>query len=148
MVKTCTGCHKELAATKENFHCSKDCKFGLMSKCKKCRLECRKKYVQENKIKIAKTAKKYREENKIKLLKYQRKYVQENKIKIAKHNKKYKEKNKIKIAKYNKKYFQEIKENLNGQYLKILLEKQGFSKEQMTPEIIELKLILIKTKRL
>ena len=133
MVKTCTGCHKELAATTDNFCIRPLGKFGFAAKCKKCNAEYAKKYQQENKIRLAERDKKY---------------YQENKIKIAKHNKKYKEKNKIKIAKYYKKYFQEIKENLNGQYLKILLEKQGFSKEQMTPEIIELKLILIKTKRL
>jgi len=136
MVKTCTGCHKELASTKENFNLSTGGKFGLNSKCKNCKSEYIKKYYQENKINSP--------ENKIKIAQERKKYRLENKKKIDKYRKKYRLENKKAASKYQKKYV----EKLNIPYLKSLLKQQGFSSEQLTPEIIELKLILIKTKRL
>jgi hypothetical protein len=133
MVKTCTGCYKELAATTDNFCIYQFGKFGLYAKCKKCKCKYEKKYQQENKIKLAE---------------YQKKHYQENKIRISEYAKKYRQENKIRITENAKKYRKEDTENLNLSYLKRLLKRQGFSTEQITPEIIELKLILIKTTRL
>jgi lipopolysaccharide export LptBFGC system permease protein LptF len=159
MLKTCNSCHKELAATTDNFYIKARGEFGLLSKCKNCHAEYEKKYQQENRIKLAESAKKYRQENKIRIAEKKKKYRQENKIRIAEWHKKYRQENKITITEEKKKYYQEnrikiIKDarkntkNLNLPYLKRLLKRQGFSTEQITPEIIELKLILIKTTRL
>jgi hypothetical protein len=148
MVKTCTSCHKELAATTENFYLEPRGKFGLFSKCKKCKSEYAKKYDQKNKIKLAQYHKKYNEENKIKIAQYNKKYRQENKIKKTKYDKKYRQENKIKENERGKKYDKKQIKNLGTRYLKSLLRHQGFSNNQITPEIIELKLIIIKTKRL
>ena len=58
-IKVCTTCNKILVANEINFNKKKNGKFGLESKCKKCRKEYQKQWREENK----EYYKEWREEN-------------------------------------------------------------------------------------
>ena len=75
---------------------------------------------------------------------YSIKYRAENAEKIKAKKAKYRAENAEKIkAKYAKR-----RDDLKDPYVKDTLRAQGFKNEQITPELIELKRITLKTKRL
>ena len=108
--KECTGC--EVIKTVNRFTKHKN-KFGGLNSCCK---ECKRKYRQENKERIAERSRKYNQENKERIAEYQqenkernaeyyikyrlenkesiRKYLQENKERIAERSRKYRQENK------------------------------------------------------
>ena len=104
--KQCTKCGEIKAF--EYFYKYKTSKDGLQSSCK----ECRKKYYEQNKEKIAARNKKYYGENKEELAARNKKHREQNKEEIAAYHKKYREENKGKIAAYSKKYREENKEEI------------------------------------
>jgi len=99
--KECSKC--EVIKTVDRF--TKD-RGGLNSCCK----ECKRKYRQENKERIAEHMRKYRQENKERIAEKDRKYKQENKERIAEYQIKYQQENEERIAEYTRKYKQENKE--------------------------------------
>lgn len=122
--------------------------------------EYKRKWHQENK-----------EKNRNKRAAYKKEWELKNKDKISEYNKKQNLKNKDKISKYNKKYrienLEKVKlldknrdkevrrlgsikrtEKLSNGYINQILAQQGFPKESITPELIEVKRIILKTKRL
>ena len=106
--KTCTKCGETLPATTEYFHKQKRGKYGLRSKCKKCILEQKKQYYEDNKDKISEYKKQYYEDNKDKI----KQYCENNKDKIAEYHKQYREDNKDKISEKNKQYYENNKDKI------------------------------------
>lgn len=119
--KKCSKCGEVLLLGM--YHKKKAGKFGVRSECKDCRV----KYYDENKVKIAEYQKKSRAKNKRKASEYARKYYaenrgyflescqkyrSENKVKIAEHNAGYYAKNKGKLVEYQKEYYNKNKERL------------------------------------
>ena len=99
-----------------------------------------KKYRDANKGVIAEKAKLNHE----KIKAYQKEYRKANLIKL----KEYQYDNRFRITQRAKeKQLLEIK-NLSDNYIKSKLRRTGFKNEQITPELIELKRITLKTTRL
>lgn len=117
------------------FTSSKKNKSGKCSMCKKCNCKRGKKYRLENIQFIKDINKKYALENKEKLKEYYFKYRLENKEKITE---------KRRSIGYDKKY----RADINDTYIKRQLIAQGFKTFEITPELIELKRVIIKTIRL
>ena len=63
-IKVCTTCNKILVANEINFNKKKNGKFGLESKCKKCRKEYQKQWREENKEYYKEQRRKYYKNNK------------------------------------------------------------------------------------
>ena len=89
-------------------------------------------------------AKKWRKENSDKTKEYRRKYYKENLSKFKEYQKNNPKEYIGKILEYQKKN----RVILSDVYIKKRLISQGFVKNQITPELIELKRITLKTKRL
>ena len=98
--KRCSKCGEWKVASTVNFYKKKDGKYGLNSRCKKCRAEYKKQYRENNKDKIAEYKKQYYENNKEKLAEQHKQYYENNKDKILEYSKQYRENNKDKIAEY------------------------------------------------
>ena len=141
VIKICSVCKEMLVAYNGNFGKEKGGKYGLRSRCKRCRKIERKEYYEENKEKIKEYHKKhyeenkelykeYREENKEKIKEYHREYYEENK----EYYKGYYEENKEKIKKRYKKWYKNNPEKQFNKYAKRrqLEESQGrgITKEQ------------------
>ena len=103
--KKCSKCGEWLVACKVNFYKSKGKKFGLESKCKKCRAEQHKQYYKNNKDKITEQKKQYYEDNKNKIVERCKQYRENNKDKIAERGKQYYKNNKDKIIEKHKQYY-------------------------------------------
>lgn len=149
----------------------------LNSACRECEKEAKKEYVLKNHLKCRQSEKKWRLNNKDKVKAQQKRSYDKNKIKRIqcalnhyynnKQNKislvkKWREINKEKVKTYRKvyeeKYYSTLIEKrkiryklqrdlLRSRYLKSLLARSGFPTNQITDEIIEIKKLLIKTKR-
>ena len=106
------------------------------------------KYYAANKEKLKEVARKYYVANKEKTLERTRKWQEVNKEKSLEVSRKWREVNKEKEkARSTKKSALDTKD-LRDPYIRAKLRRQGFEKEQITPELIELKRITIKTHRL
>jgi len=107
-----------------------------------------KKWAKQNKDKLKEKNKIYREKNKEKIKAKRNLKIWESQTKI--YYKKYREKNKINILKSSRKYTKKLVDNLDEKYCKYLLKEQGFTTEQIeqNQELIEVKRLIIKTKRL
>ena len=101
----------------------------------------------------------YRKENVEKAKAYNVKYRAENPEKAKVYSAKYRAKNPEKAKDYSAEYRAENPEKVKARrakyigvlkdgYIKELLRQQGFKNEQITPELIELKRITLKTTRL
>ena len=168
--KICTGCKKEMLATKEFFTVMKRRKDGLNSKCKKCTKAYSKKRYKENPEKHKEYSKKYRKNNPEKIKQIQKKYYKnntekrkgywreyrENNIeKIKENHKEYYKQNRKKNIESGKKYYKnnikKIKErakinieNLTDSYVATRLKKPI---KHLNPQIIETKRLIILIKR-
>ena len=124
-MKVCSGC-KETKGLEE-FYKNKSQKDGLENQCKDCRKKYRqnnkekiaerqRKWNQENKERIAERNKKYYQENKERIVKRQRKYrktnYQRDKEKIVERGRKYRENNKEKEVERHRKYYQDNREKI------------------------------------
>jgi hypothetical protein len=122
--KNCNKC--QLKKTSEDFYKSKLGKYGLRSICKICSHIQNKKYAKVNRRNYyLRNIEKHKEKNK--------KYAQLNYLK---------EKNRKVIVDTNS-----VK-NVNDRYVKRQLKIKGFISEAITPELIEVQRLIIKTKRL
>lgn len=109
--KKCSKCGRWLVASSVNFHKGKTYKYGLQSKCKKCRAE----YQQENKETLAEYRRQYYKDNKEVISEQHRQYRETHKEAKSKQNKQYRETHKEAIAEYQRRYQQENKETLAEQ---------------------------------
>ena len=130
--KICRICSKTKKI--DFFEKSKQYKNGISNKCKNC----------ANEIYREKYDNKYREK-KIESVKT---YALNNKEKVTELNKNWKLKNPIKAFENNKRMHQKAIYYMSDYYIKNLLVNIGFKKEMITSELIELKRITLKTKRL
>ena len=176
MEKTCKKCNEKKDLNL--FGKDKRLNSGIKSNCKKCETEVSVKwnlnnkerksekakiFYNKNKEKIKKKVKEYNIENKEKIYLYQLKYKSENKekvlLKVRECTRKYYYNNTEKIKKYSSEYRElnraliNIKankraENTTDRYVINNLTTKGFTKEQITSELIEVQRIIIKTKRL
>jgi hypothetical protein len=168
--KICTGCKKEMLATKEFFHSKKNGKYGLRPECKNCRKAVDKKWRKDNSEKEKERNKKYRENNpekekerkkiyrknnaeKIKQSQKKRrkdnpekykesciKYRKNNAKKIKQSQKKYYKNNAAKIKEYKKK----LVENLTDSYVATRLKTPV---NHLNPKVIETRRLIILIKR-
>ena len=153
--KICTGCKIEMLATKEFFHSSKGGKYGLNSKCKKCRKAFGEKYRKDNAEKEKERSKKYRENNPEKEKERHKKYYKENLEKHKEYDIKWKknnpEKRKKSTTKYYKNNIEKIRErdrkntqNLSDSYVAGLLKKPI---KHLNPQVLETRRLIILIKR-
>ena len=143
-MKICSKCGVE--KDESEFYKKKDCKDGLVPYCKKCHSEKTKKYYFENKNKILAVCKLYRIENYEKVKKAKINSMNKKPLEYREKRKEYYKKNKQYIDAKNKKYSDFNPDFLITHYCKQYLKKQ--IGEDPPPELVELKKIIIKTKRL
>ena len=125
-IKRCFKCG-EIKPISE-FSKDKKCKDGLNSWCKECYSEYSKNWCKEHK-----------EEVRIKRHKRYKKHD----VQIRENSKKWRKANPEKIREHSKTYIES-----SPSYFKDLLIQTGFSKDEITPELIEKKSDIIKTRRL
>jgi hypothetical protein len=149
-------------------------KGKILNRCKKCtRLsskewyennkekakQYKKEWHENNKGKVKQRNKEWYENNKEKAIQYQKERYENNKEKIKQQHKEWRENNKEKIKQNQKEwrennkeklkyYNKKTRENCYPSYITSKLKKQGFNKEQITPELIEEKTNIIKVKRI
>ena len=125
-MKKCSKCGEFKAP--HMFYKDKTKKDLLSNWCKKCKKEYRAIYHEKNKERRSQTNKKYKEKNK---------------ERISQTNKKYKEKNKEALILKDRKRI----EMMSNYYIVKTLRQQGIPKDQIAPELIELKRAILKVKR-
>lgn len=103
-----------------------------------------KNYRENNKLKVAESKKAAYAKNKEHYLNYGKAHYAENKEALKLAMKVYSVTNKPRRNAYNAKSSADLKDF----YVKAVLRKQGFSNDQITPELIELKRVTLKTERL
>ena len=99
-------------------------------------------------LKKAEYDKEYRLKNRDKLNEYQRNWSLLNKEKLKPKVKIYQSKNKDVLLMKGREREKKVRENLDERIVKQMLIRQGFERNQITPELIELKRITLKTTRL
>ena len=129
--KVCTKCGVKYPATREYFHAQKLGKYGLISMCRKCNNERRKKY---------------REENPEKEKAYNKKYCEENLEKEKSRRKKYSAENIEKIKASLKKWRAANPEKALLNYTRRNIKRQIGATPP--PELVEIKVLINKTKKL
>lgn len=107
-----------------------------------------KEYLLHNKEKVSNARKNYRINNKDKIAERDFNYRNDNKNVLRIKKKLYGEKNKESISLKNKIKFRFNCDNLTDMYIKNCLVRIGFERKNITPELIELKRITLKTERL
>jgi transcription elongation factor Elf1 len=100
-------------------------------------------YYQKNKKIIDLNNKEYYLKNREVIIKYKKEFGLKNNYAINK-SKEYRNNNKLKIKSYKNNMY----ETITDVYAKAILRSKGFTKEQITTELIEVQRIIIKTKRL
>jgi len=123
--KICTGCKKEMLATKEFFHSNKLGKLGLNSKCKKCKKAINKKYKKNNPEKIKERHRKYRKNNPEKIKEIKRKFYKNNIEKVKERSRK-------------------NRQNLTNSYI---AKSMKTPVNHLNPQIIETRRLIILIKR-
>lgn len=143
----------------ERFTKNKNCVNGITSVCLDCKNKTQFSFRYSNRDSFNNKAKKYNQNFKIKNPNYNKNYSKNNLEKFREYNKKYREKYPEKIKarelKYRLDHIDELKEkskknrdDLADSYIKNHLKKKGFVKNHITTELIELQIVIIKTKRL
>lgn len=141
--KRCTKCGVE--KHESEFAKNKTLKDGLSYYCKKCLSEYSKKYRVENYENVKEKEKKYRVENRDKVKSAVRKWQEKNKEKTIETIVKWQKENKEKTKEYH------IKWSNKNQNMAYYSQKQRLKKqigETPPPELVEVKLLINKTKRL
>jgi hypothetical protein len=145
-------------------------KGKILNRCKKCMCLSSKERYENNKEKIKQYQKEWRKNNKEKMKQYHKERYENNKEKVKERYENNKEKikqrskewyeNNKEKAKQNKKewrennkekakqYYKKARNDFKPSYIIDNLKKQGFNKEQITPELIEENANIIKVKRI
>ena len=161
--KKCTKCGEEKGV--ELFNRDRQKRDGRCPRCKVCTRFERRIYIENNKDLIKQQKKNEYNKNKSKYIYRSISNYNRNKDKVLSDSRIYRAKNKEKISLrmkcYSKKNMERIKKsnaeryatsckNIDFRYLKRLLIGDGFTREHISqhPELIELKRLIIKTKRL
>ena len=125
--KICYKCREEKPL--EEFYKNKTTKDGRKSACKICSSQINKLWYQENLEEVINRARGWRNNNREKANAIQRKYDKKNSEKINAEGRR-------------------SRENCRPFYIKSMLKKQGFIDSQITPDIIEEKRNIIRTRRI
>jgi hypothetical protein len=130
-------------------------KGKILNRCKKCICLSSKEWYEKNKEKLIQYQKERYENNKEKINQYKKEWRKNNKEKINQRSKEWYENNKEKAKEWRKnnkekvkQYDNKVRENCCPYYITSNLKKQGFNKEQITPELIEENANIIKVKRI
>ena len=107
--KRCTKCGEWLVASTYNFNKNKCKKYGLESKCKKCRAEYSKQWYKNNKDKKNEYDKQWWKNNKDKI----KQYYEKNKDKKRERDKQWYKNNKDKISERHKQWYKNNKDKKN-----------------------------------
>lgn len=155
--KRCSKCGEEKELNKFPTY-NKNNKCYFRSYCKECKREMNKNWRNANPERVKELKNKWYKENPEKVREMGNKWVSNNreKSRAIKHkweraniekvkikNEKWKNDNPDKVNTARKRR----RENCVDSYIKDILIAHGFPKEQITPELIELKRMIIKTKR-
>ena len=140
-IKRCFKCG-EIKPISE-FSKDKKCKDGLNSWCKECYSEYSKNWCKEHKEEVRiKRHKRYKKHD-VQIRENSKKWRKANPEKIREANHRWRKANPEKIREHSKTYIES-----SPSYFKDLLIQTGFSKDEITPELIEKKSDIIKTRRL
>ena len=112
VMRKCSACGEWKVASTVNFSRHKTSKYGLQSKCKKCRNKESKQYRKDNKEKISEQRKQYYQNNKEKVAERCKQYYKANKEKVLEQHKQWCKNNKEKISEQKKQYYQDNKEKI------------------------------------
>ena len=158
LTKVCSRCKVEKGV--DEFHKNTIAKDGLFIYCKTCKSESDFKYHEANSEKRNEKSAKYREANPGKMKELQAKWIKSNPEKMKEANSKWIKSNPEKVkqlsANWRKRNPEKVKEfrerytnELSDSYIIRILKAAGYPQESINnPKFIELKRILIKTKRL
>ena len=105
--KICTGCKKEMLATKEFFHSQKGGKYGLNSKCKPCTKAKSENYYKKNSKKVNEISRKWRKDNPEKVKERSENYYKKNRKKVNEISRKWKKENRKKVNEIARKWYKE-----------------------------------------
>jgi len=130
IILTCKKCAKKMVLKLKELNPSKSVLYNI-------------EYYKKNKARIDSNNKQYYLKNKEIVTKYKKDYSLKNNYGIN-NSKKYRNNNQIKI----KVYKHNMSKTISDVYARGALRQKKFTKEQITPELIEVQRIIIKTKRL
>ena len=137
--KTCNRCQE--VKTLSEFGKRKG---KILNRCKKCIGLSYKEWYENNKGKKNQNNKEWQKNNKEKVKQNRKEWYENNKEKAKQCSKEWRENNKEKVKQYNEK----VRYDCYPSYITYHLKKQGFNKEQITPELIKEKANIIKVKRI
>jgi len=103
--KKCSKCRKEKPSTREFFYKDRSKKDGLKTICIGCDRENHKRYINENKEKVAECSRKYREKNREKIRERRKKYREENRENLRAYDRKRYWENREKSVERVKEYY-------------------------------------------
>ena len=147
-LKKCSKCGEEKPLSE--FYTDVSQSSGYATYCKKCSLIAAKEWREKNKERVKELRRNWNKANKEKVLEQNKK-----RLKKWRSNNNNREKANAAKREYNKKNPEKINagekrrvENCSPCYIKSKLKRQGFIETQITPELIEKKTGIIKTKRI
>ena len=147
-LKRCSKCSEEKPLSE--FYKDENHSSGRATYCKKCSLIAAKEWREKNKERAKELRQNWNKANKLTVLEQNKK-----RLKKWRSNKDNREKANAAKREYNKKNPEKINagekrrvENCSPCYIKSKLKRQGFIDNQITPELIENKTGIIKTKRI
>lgn len=143
MVKTCRKCGIEKDVNEFKAINKKRLRFGPRATCKKCDYETAK----SNPRKQNEYQKRYRVKIPEKVKEWDKRSKAKRSELIKKEGKKYRISNAEKIKSAHVDAWKKYRKHLHPLYVKSVLIQNGFPKNKITPELIEVKKIILKTKR-
>lgn len=144
--KICTKCKdvKDL----DMFPYCKTTKDRKRNECKDCECQRNKIRYLQNKEAFNKNHRIWVENNKVKSDQIKRKWRVNNSEKVKIIEKNWRKNNPEKVKNYNTIQRRKERDNCSNYYISKLLVEQGFCKKDITAELMEVKKLIIKTKRL
>ena len=130
-IKVCTKCKRILVAWEGNFYKNKQCKYGVIGQCIKCKKQYGEQYYGKNKKEKLEYQREYNESHKEEAKEYRKQYYEENKEEIKEKNKQYKNEHKEYYSEYMKQYYEENKEEIKIQRKKYYKENKEYCQEYM-----------------
>ena len=155
--KRCSKCGKEKELDKFPIY-NRNNKCHLKSYCKECAVKMTKEWRNANPERVKELKNKWYKENPEKVREMKNKWVSDNREKSRAIKHKWERANIEKVKIKNEKWKRDNPDKVNAarkkrrlkcvdSYIRDILIEHGFPKDQITPEIIELKRMIIKTKR-